>query len=219
MSSEPIRVVVVDDHDMIRDAIRRALKKASDIELVGEAESGEEAVALCERVPPDVVIMDLMLPKLNGVSAISRIHSKVKGVRTIAVSAFCDEELVQSAIQAGAQSYLIKGSIKADDIVREVRAVNKGGSNLCPEATQALIRATQKPKGKPILAENFTSRELKVLDLMCQGLSNREIGRELEISRATVATHIRSILPKIEAKNRVHAAALAVRYKLVSLDL
>ncbi len=205
-----IRVLVVDDHEMVRSGLAAFLGVAPDLELVGEAGSGEEALALCERVQPDVVLMDMVLPGMDGVSATQAIRDRWPQVRVVALTSFAEEDLVRRALQAGALSYLLK-TVGATDLVAAIRDAARGRSTLAPEATEALIRQVTRPRP---LGHDLSPREREVLRLMRRGLSNRAIADELVISPSTVDFHVSNILSKLGASSRTEAVALAVQHNL-----
>jgi NarL family two-component system response regulator LiaR len=210
--SQPIRVMIVDDHAMVRTGLRHFIETFDDMITAGEASNGSEAVEKCLADPPDVVLMDLVMPKMNGSEAIRQILKHNERIKIIALTSFDDQDLVEQALQAGAMSYLLKG-ITVEELARAIRSAHAGHSTLAPEATEALIQATRQPH-KPTL--NLTAREQEVLALIVQGKSNSEIGEELNISIATVKFHVSSIYSKLGAKNRPEAVNIAWQYHLVN---
>ena len=210
--SNPIRVMIVDDHDMVRRGLATFLKVQADLELVGEAGGGEEALRLCEQLQPDVILMDLVMPEVSGPTATRAIRERWSQIQVIALTSFGEKELVQEALQAGAISYLLK-NVSADDLAKAIRAAHAGRSTLAPEATQALIQATSQG---PAPGHDLTPRERQVLALMAKGLNNPEIAERLGVSRSTARAHVSSILSKLGVSNRAEAVALAVRRKLVT---
>lgn len=210
--TKPIRVMIVDDHAVVRSGLTAFLMVYDDMELVGEAEGGEEAVDQCEKLQPDVVLMDLVMPDVDGATATRAIRQRWPRVQVIALTSFREEELVQGALQAGAISYLLK-NVSADELAEAIRSAHAGRPTLAPEAAEALIHAAAQP---PKLGFDLTEREREVLTLMVHGLNNLEIAERLVVSRSTVRFHVSNILSKLEAANRAEAVGLAVQHKLVS---
>jgi NarL family two-component system response regulator LiaR len=209
---QPIRVLLVDDHAVVRSGLAAFLLAFDDMELVGEAGSGEEAVQVCERVQPDVVLMDLVMPGLDGAAATRAIRERCPGIQVIALTSFKEEDLVQRALQAGAISYLLK-NVSASELAEAIRAAHVGRSTLAPEAAQALVQAaTQSPPP----GHDLTAREREVLALMVEGLNNREIAERLVVSQSTAKFHVSSILSKLGVESRTEAVALAVQHRLVT---
>jgi two-component system, NarL family, response regulator LiaR len=206
-----IRVMIVDDHDMVRSGLEVFIETFEDLEFVGEANNGEDAVRLCEQLKPDVILMDLKMPRMDGVTAIATIRQAYPGVQIIALTSFKDKNMVHSALQAGAIGYLLKNA-SIDELATAIRSAKSGRSTLSPEATQALIEATTQP---PPPGHDLTERELEVLALMVDGLNNREIADSLTISRSTVKNHVSNILSKLGVSSRTEAVAMAVEYQLV----
>jgi len=206
-----IRVMIVDDHAVVRGGLSAFLYAADDLELVGEASSGEEAVRMCQRYAPDVVIMDLMMPGMDGAEATRAIREACPNIQVIALTSFREEDLVQRALQAGAIGYLLK-NVSADELADAIRKAHQGRPTLAPEAAQALIRAAVQP---PPLGHDLTARELEVLSLMCQGLSNPAIAEQIIVTKSTVKFHVSSILSKLQASTRTQAVALALQNRLV----
>lgn len=211
-AANPVRVMLVDDHEMVRSGLKVFLEVYDDLELVGEASDGEEAVLLCGEVRPDVVLMDLVMPRMDGVAATRAIRAAHPNIRIIALTSFTDRKLVQSALEAGAIGYLLKNA-SIDELARAIRDAHVGRSTLSPEATQALIEAATAP---PPPGHDLTPREREVLALLVKGLSNREIAERLTISRSTVKNHVSNILSKLGAASRTEAVARAVEHDLVT---
>jgi NarL family two-component system response regulator LiaR len=206
-----IRVLLVDDHAVVRGGLRYFLATTPDIEVIGEADDGERALRLCEHLRPDVVLMDLLMPALDGIEATRMLRQRYPTLRVVALTSFFDEDLVQRALQAGAISYLLK-DVGAKELGQAIRAAYAGRSILAPEVTERLIRAVT---GPPKPGHDLSERELEVLSLLVLGLSNADIAARLTISRNTVRHHVRNILDKLDAANRTEAVALAVQLGLV----
>jgi NarL family two-component system response regulator LiaR len=205
-----IRVMLVDDHAVVRSGLGAFLSVMPDLELVGEAENGDEAVVRCGLLKPDVVLMDLIMPGTDGVTATRLIHEKFPCVHIIALTSFQEDTLVQGALQAGATGYLMK-NISARELAAAIRAAYQGKMTLAPEAAEALVHAQVQARE----AGEFTQREREVLKLMVDGLSNAEIAERLVVSLSTVKFHIGNILMKLGVENRVAAVMLALQKKLV----
>ena len=211
MNETIIRVLAVDDHELLRDGIRLSLLKYEDIELIGEARSGEDALQKCGQLLPDVVLMDMRLPRMDGIAATQAIKESYPEIQVLVLTSFVEKDLVQRAVQAGAVGYLTKGASKIE-IAEAIRAAHAGKTTLSPEALQALIQATKEPAK---VGTDLTRRQREVLKLMVIGLNNKEIGEKLFLSSSTVSYHVSEILSKLGAANRAEASALAVQNGLV----
>ena len=211
MANTPIRVLIVDDHAMVRRGLVAFLKAKPDLLLVGEAADGGEAISLCERLQPDVVLMDLMMPGMGGAEATKVIVNRWPTVRVIALTSFGDKEMVREALAAGALSYLLK-NVSAEDLAEAIRSASSGRSTLAAEAVQALI---QSAPIEPAIGNDLTPREREVLALVVKGLTNPEIAARLVVSRATAKAHVSNVLAKLGVSNRAAAVALALQRKLV----
>ena len=210
--SNPIRVMIVDDHDMVRRGLATFLRVKGDLELVGEASSGREALQVCEQARPDVILMDLVMPEMDGPTATRAIRERCPQVQVIALTSFQEKELVQAALQAGAISYLLK-NVSVDELAEAIRAAHAGRPTLAPEVAQALIQAARQG---PTPGHDLTPREREVLALLVEGLSNPKIAERLTVSYSTARAHVSNILSKLGVSNRAEAVALALRLKLVT---
>jgi NarL family two-component system response regulator LiaR len=210
---ETIRVMLVDDHNVVRSGLATFLRAYDDLELVGEASNGAEAVDLCRRNKPDVILMDLMMPEMDGIAATRAILADYPETRVIAMTSFEEEELVQGVLAAGAISYLLK-NVTSDELAAAIRAASVGRSTLSPEAAKVLVQATR-PAEQPWL--ELTEREREVLGLVVQGQSIRQIANGMFISVATVKAHVSSILSKLQVSSRAEAIAYAIKHRLVTL--
>jgi len=212
-SSQTIQVLLVDDHNVVRSGLATFLRAYDDLELVGEARNGREALNLCRQMRPDVILMDLMMPEMDGITATRAILADYPEIKIIAMTSFEEEELVQGVLAAGAISYLLK-NVTADELAKAIRDAALGRSTLSPEAARVLVQATR-PTKLPLF--DLTEREREVLNLVVQGHSNQQIAETLVISITTVKAHISNILSKLQVSSRAEASAYAIRHKLVSL--
>ena len=213
-TSKPIRVMLVDDHDMVRRGLASFLQSKPDLELVGEARNGTEAVMICNRVRPDVILMDLVMPEMDGAETTRIILERWPEIKVIALTSFQEKDLIREALQAGAIGYLLK-NVTVDELAIAIRSANSGQSTLAPEAIQALLQSPTMGQS----AENrynLTEREMEVLVLMVDGLNNREIAERLFVSRATAKAHVSHIFDKLNVSNRAEAIALALREKIIT---
>ena len=210
-SSPRIRILVVDDHPMVRRGVATFLKVFDDMELAGEAASGQAAVQLCAELQPDVVLMDMVMPDMDGATATRLIREQSSLIQVIALTSFIEETLVKSALQAGAIGYLLKG-ISADELAQAIRAAHAGRSTLSPEVAQELVHAASQP---PAPGLDLTERERAVLALMVEGLNNTKIAARLTVSPSTVKSHVSNILSKLGVASRTEAVTLALRNRLV----
>ena len=208
-----IRVLSVDDHEIMRGGIQYLLLAIDDIELVGEARSGEEALDLCDTLQPDVILMDMRMPGLDGIQTTQLIRERYPRIQVLVLTSFEEQQMIQQAMQAGAIGYLQKG-ISLDELAAAIRAAQAGKPTLSPAAFQVLVHRGNSQMHKPDF--DLTERELQVLEMLVQGLSNAEISDQLVITVATVKYHISNILKKLGAANRTEAAALAIQHDLVS---
>ncbi len=207
-----IRVMLVDDHAVVRSGLSAFLLAFDDLELVAEAGGGEEAVRLCEQFQPDVVLMDLVMPGMDGAAATRAIRERCPQIQIIALTSFKEKELVQGALEAGAIGYPLK-NVTAGELADAIRAAHAGRPTLAPEAAQVLIQATREP---PALGFDLTPREREVLALMVEGLSNPEIAARLVVSPSTAKFHVSNVLSKLGVSSRTEAVALALQHHLVT---
>lgn len=210
-NNRPVRVLIVDDHKVVRKGLSAFLLSYDGLELIGEASSGEDALLFCAQDRPDVILMDLIMPGMDGAAATRHIREQYPQVQVIALTSFPEEELVEGALHAGAISYLLK-NVEADELARAIFDAHNGRSTLAPEAAQVLIQAHTRP---PQPGHDLTSRELDVLRAMVNGLSNRAIAQTLDISHSTVKFHVSNILGKLSVTSRAEAVARALQNKLV----
>jgi NarL family two-component system response regulator LiaR len=210
--SSRIRVLVVDDHTMVRRGLAAFLKVFHDLELVGEAASGQAAIQLCAQLQPDVVLMDMAMPDMDGAAATRLIRKQSPLIQVLALTSFKDEILVQSALQAGVIGYLLK-NVSADELAQAIRAAHAGRATLSPEVTQALVHAASQP---PAPGFDLTERERVVLALMVEGLNNTQIAGRLTVRLSTVKSHVSNILSKLGVASRTEAVIQALRNHLVS---
>ena len=212
ITTTPIKVVIVDDHELVRGGLETILGLFTDIELVGQADSGAAAVAVCDRVQPDVVLMDLVLPGgMDGAEATQQLLRTCPGAKVLALTSFSDPELIQRVLRAGALGCLLK-NVSGQELAAAIRRAHQGTSTLAPEAADALVHAMASPAETHAA---LTRREREVLELMVEGLTNTEIADRLVVSLSTVKTHVSSIIAKLGASTRTEAAAIAVREHLV----
>lgn len=207
---DKIRIMLVDDHAVVRSGLGAFLSVNPDLELVGEAENGEQAVVRANILKPDVILMDLMMPVMDGVAATAAIKKQNPGTQVIALTSFQEDELVQNVLKAGAIGYLMK-NVNARELAAAIKAAKEGKMTLSPEAAQALVHASQQAQE----TEALTKREREVLKLMVEGLNNAEIAERLVVSLSTVKYHISNILMKLGVDNRVAAVTTAIQKKLV----
>jgi len=212
----PIRILVVDDHPVVRKGLIAMLETEPDLQIVGEGRDGEEAVAQALALQPDVILMDLVMPRLDGLQAIEQIKSRQPGAQILVLTSFTTADKVMPALQAGATGYMLKESEPAE-LVNAIHTVQRGESYLHPSLTRQLLSRLA-PTQKGALEEELTERELDVARCVARGLSNAEIAQELVVSEATVHTHINKILTKLHLSNRTQIALYALRRGLVQLD-
>lgn len=213
--SEPIRIAVIDDHPVVRDGLIAMLSTQPDLAVVGEANDGLEAIRVVAQHHPDVVLLDLEMPGMDGVEVLQRLQAERPDVRVIVFTAFDSDERIVSALQAGAKGYLLKG-VPRNDLFEAIRVVHQGGSLLQPVVASKLLEHMRKPAATN-LPEALTEREHEVLDLLAQGKANKEIAAALVITERTVKFHISSIMGKLGAANRTEVVSIAVQQGLIEL--
>ena len=210
-ASQPIRIMLVDDHTMVRRGLATFLMVFDDLKLAGEADSGEAAIQLCAEVLPDVILMDMVMPDMDGASATRAIRQQFPKVQVIALTSFKEGELIRNALEAGAIGYLLK-DVSADELARAIRAAHAGRATLSPEAAQALVQTANQP---PAPGLDLTEREREVLVLMIEGLNNTQIAGRLTVSPSTIKSHVSNILSKLGVASRTEAVTLALRHRIV----
>ena len=215
--SQAIRVLIVDDHTIVRKGIRALLAEIEGIEVVGEAADGQEAIAQANSLRPDVILMDLAMPKMDGIEATRQIKTRQPECRILVMTSFAADDKVFPAIKAGALGYLLKESTP-EDLVQAIRQIHRGESSLHPTIARKVLQEITHPPDRPPTPNPLTEREAEVLRLVAQGLSNQDIARKLNISDPTVRTHVSNILGKLQLATRIQAALYALREGLASLD-
>jgi NarL family two-component system response regulator LiaR len=213
----PIRILVVDDHEIVRKGIRALLSTKRDIKVVGEAGDGESAIAQARELKPDVILMDLEMPKLDGVQAIKAIAAAIAAPRILVLTSFSDDEKVFSAIKAGALGYLLKDS-GPNELLQAIRQVNRGEPSLDPSVARKVLAEFSGPPREKQGPARLTAREIEILQSVAQGRSNKDIAGLLFISEETVHTHVSSILGKLHVASRTQAALYALKEGIASLD-
>ena len=212
---EPIRVLVVDDHAVVRQGLRGLLELQDGIEVVGDAADGAEGVETAVRLQPDVILIDLVMPELDGVSAMRLLRERLPEARVIVLTSFLDDDKLLPAVRAGAAAYLLK-DVQPEDLVAAIRTVHGGESELHPAAAARVMAELADGASRPDPRTALTPRELEVLELIAHGLPNKLIARELDVSEKTVKTHVSNLLGKLGLTDRTQAALYAVREGLVS---
>jgi NarL family two-component system response regulator LiaR len=215
---DPIRVLIVDDHAIVRQGLRTYLELLEGIEIVGEARNGTEAVAQVHELAPDVVLMDLVMPEMDGIEATRQVTALSPAPKVIVLTSFTEDEMVFPAIRAGATGYLLK-DISPSELAQAIQAVHRGEAQLHPDVTRKLLNQFVGPMTEPAVAPDpLTARELEVLRLIARGMSNRELALELAISEKTVKTHVSNILGKLHVDDRTQAAIYAYKHGLAPDD-
>ena len=217
MSENPIRVLIADDHAIVRKGIRAVLALEPDIVIVGETSDGRQTVEQAEALRPDIVLMDLAMPVMDGLEAIRQIAARNPSVRVLVLTSFATDDKVFPAIKAGALGYLLKGS-DSEDLVQAIRQVYRGESSLHPTIARKVLKELNRGSEQPPASIPLTEREVEVVRLLAQGLTNREIAGRLVVSQATVHTHVSNILSKLHLATRTQAALYTLREGIASLD-
>ena len=212
-----VRVLIADDHPIVREGLRTLIASEPGMEMVGEASNGAEAVSLVRRLQPDVVLMDLIMPVMDGLQAIGQIKAENPRVSILVLTSFAEEDKVFPAIRAGALGYLLKDTAP-DQLLQAIYDVHRGEPSLHPSIALQLIRELNQPSDLPPAPDPLSQRELQVLKLLAQGLNNQEIADRLVISEWTVRTHVRNILGKLHLANRIQAALYALREGIAGLN-
>jgi len=206
-----IKVLIVDDHPLVRHGIKTLLDVYDDIEVIGEAENGQEALEMCKKNKPDVVLMDLIMPGVNGIEATKEIMKNWSYIKVVTLTSFVDKKLIEDSLKAGAIGYVLK-NISGDKLVATIRDADKGKSTLSSEASDFLISNIKKP---PVADYQLTSQEKNILACLVEGLSNKKIAQKLVLSLSTVKFHVSNILNKLGVSSRTEAVSLAIKNKLV----
>jgi NarL family two-component system response regulator LiaR len=214
---EAITVMLIDDHRVVRQGLRDFLELQGDIEIVGEASSGEEGVQIARELLPDVVLMDLVMPGIDGVETTRRVKAASPSSRVIVLTSFADDNKVFPAIKAGAISYLLK-DISPEELAHAIRAAQRNEAVLHPEVAAKLMQEFSAPKGNEAMVEQLTARELDVLRLIAKGKSNKEIADTLIVSEKTIKTHVSNILSKLHLADRTQAAIYALKQRIVPME-
>ena len=214
---DPIRVLVVDDHPVVRKGIRSLLAEEDDIQVAGEAVNGIEAVALVQELKPDVILMDLVMPEMNGIAAIQEIIKLMPDARILVMTSFAADDKVFPSIKAGALGYLLKDS-DPEDLIRMIRQVYRGELSIHPTIARKVIQELNRPAQEPLTPSPLTAREVEILQLLAKGVENKKIARLLFLREATVRTHVSNILGKLQLANRVQATLYALKKGITQLD-
>jgi len=212
-----IRILICDDHAVVREGLRALISTEPDMTIVGEATNGESAVAAFRELRPDVGLLDMVMPRMDGVETLKAILSEFPSARILILTSFSDDDMVFPAIKAGALGYLLKDSMP-EELIRAIRSVNRGEASLHPSIARRLIQELTQPTPLPPTQEPLTEREMEVLRLVAKGYSNEEIGDALVVSERTARGHVSSILSKLHLANRTQAALYALREGIADLD-
>ncbi|MCK5794552.1 MAG: response regulator transcription factor [Anaerolineales bacterium] len=217
MHDETIRILIVDDHIVVRKGIKALLATEPNLEVLDEAKDGLEAVSKYEELKPDILLLDLLMPKMSGIEVIRELKSKYSDVKILVLTSFAADEQVFPAIKAGALGYLLKDS-QPEELIEAIRQVHQGESSLSPSVARKVLQEVFKPGEKPLSPDPLTKREVEVLQVLAKGKSNREIGEILSITEATVRTHVSNILAKLHLASRTEAALYALKEGVAFLE-
>jgi NarL family two-component system response regulator LiaR len=217
MNKTKIRILIVDDHAVVRKGIRALLATEDDLDVIGEAENGEQAVELYSELKPDLLLLDLIMPKVNGIEVIKKIKGDHTGAKILVLTSFAADDQVFPAIKAGALGYLLKDT-EPDDLINAIRQVYRGESSLSPAVARKVLEEVFHPAEKPLSPDPLTRREVDVLQVLAKGKSNRDIAEELTISETTVRTHVSNILGKLHLASRTEAALYALKEGMANID-
>jgi two-component system, NarL family, response regulator LiaR len=215
--SEKIRVMIVDDHPVVRQGIKSLLGEEDDIQVVGEAVNGRDALSKVENLQPDVILMDLVMPEMSGIEAIEKITAAHADARILVMTSFAADDKVFPSIKAGALGYLLKDS-DPEDLIRMIRQVFRGELSIHPTIARKVIQELNHPAKEPLTPSPMTEREVEILQLLAQGMENKQIAAKLVVRDATVRTHVSNILRKLQLANRVQATLYALRTGLTTLE-
>lgn len=217
MDKTKIRILIVDDHAVVRKGIRALLATEDDLDVIGEAENGQQAVELYSELNPDLLLLDLIMPKVNGIEVIKKIKGDHTGAKILVLTSFAADDQVFPAIKAGALGYLLKDT-EPDDLIDAIRQVYRGESSLSPAVARKVLEEVFHPAEKPLSPDPLTRREVDVLQVLAKGKSNRDIAEELTISETTVRTHVSNILGKLHLASRTEAALYALKEGMANID-
>jgi NarL family two-component system response regulator LiaR len=217
MNETKIRILIVDDHAVVRKGIRALLATEDDLEVIGEAVNGEEAVAMYQELNPDLLLLDLIMPKVNGIEVIKKIKGDYPPAKILVLTSFAADDQVFPAIKAGALGYLLKDT-EPEDLINAIRQVYRGESSLSPTVARKVLEEVFHPAEKPLSPDPLTKRELDVLQVLAKGKSNRDIASELTISETTVRTHVSNILGKLHLASRTEAALYALKEGMADFE-
>jgi NarL family two-component system response regulator LiaR len=217
MAGKDIRILITDDHAIVREGLRALIENERGMALAGEAADGLQAVELARELAPDVILLDLIMPRMGGIEAIEQIRRDNDRARILVLTSFAEDDKVYAAVKAGAMGYLLKDT-SPGELLRAIRDVHRGNFSIPPAIAHKLMREIQKPPEMPPTEEPLTEREVEVLGLIAQGLANQEIADQLVISERTVRTHVSNILGKLHLANRTQAALYAIREGLTDVE-